>query len=108
MKQQINNVPNYRKIFRDIIDMKYPNKEKECKNILKKEVLTTFDILVLNEKIFGATYTKINQMHKSYTKRDIIKILDYQKKNCLNNTQTANQFQLSRNTLARWKKSFLI
>jgi DNA-binding transcriptional regulator YiaG len=45
-----------------------------------------------------------NQKFRSYKIPDIQKILDYQNKYQLNNSQFANHFQLSRNTVAKWKK----
>jgi len=101
--------PDYKRIFADIITMKYPGKESECKKLLSKDTLTVFDIIELNKKIFGEDLNdSINQRHKSYTKKDIFQILEYQKKNRLNNSETARHFNLSRNTLAQWKKKFLV
>lgn len=49
----------------------------------------------------------INKKHRSYSKSDIIKILNHQKKNQLNNSQLARHFGLSRNTVTKWKRLFL-
>ncbi len=111
MKTQNNSSPNYKKIFTDIIQMKFPEKEEECRSLLAKDNLSVFDIILLNDKIFGQSsgkHDKTNQKHKSYSKKDILKILDYQKKNNLNNMQTAAYFKLSRNTIGKWKKIFLV
>ena len=59
----------------------------------------------LNEIIFGKKTE--NQKFKSYKRSDILKILDYQKKYKLNNSQLANHFNISRNTVTKWKKMFL-
>ncbi|HUH25918.1 MAG TPA: helix-turn-helix domain-containing protein [Flavobacterium sp.] len=48
----------------------------------------------------------MNQKYRSYDKATIIEILNYQKKNGLNNTQLANHFKLSRNTVAKWERLF--
>lgn len=48
----------------------------------------------------------MNQKYRSYDKATIIEILNYQKKNSLNNTQLSNHFKLSRNTVTKWKTLF--
>ncbi|WP_300690736.1 helix-turn-helix domain-containing protein [Chryseobacterium sp.] len=103
-------VPNYKRIFEDIIKMKYPYKEKECRNTLNKEELSSLDIINLNQKIFGfesPKTQKFNQAHRSYNKEDMIAILEYQRKNKLNNSQLAIHFKMSRNTIAKWRKKVL-
>jgi len=64
------------------------------------------DIIKLNEIIFGIKKENelCNPKHHSYSKNDIIQILEYQKKNKLNNSQLANHFKLSRNTITKWKR----
>ncbi len=103
-----NTVPNYRIIFKDILQKKYPNKLEEGLKILAKEQITAIDVIQINNFIFNKTYLKDSQKYRSYTKRDILQILDYQKKNKLNNTQLSKKFNLSRNTIAKWKTLFLV
>ncbi|NML69150.1 helix-turn-helix domain-containing protein [Chryseobacterium sp. RP-3-3] len=104
-------IPDYKRIYNDIIVKEFPDKRNCCMRLLQKESLSVMDIIELNEKIFGipdkGTFAA-NQRHRSYKKTDILKMLDYQKKNQLNNTQLAIHFKLSRNTVTRWKKSFVI
>ncbi|MDH0658616.1 helix-turn-helix domain-containing protein [Empedobacter sp. GD03865] len=108
MDQKIHiTIPNYKRIYSDILTKKYPEKKEVCSQINKKENLSVLDIISLNEKIFG-TNPSHNQKLRSYFKSDIIKILDYQKKHNLNNSQLASHFNLSRNTVAKWKKKFLV
>ncbi|RQO39618.1 transposase [Chryseobacterium sp. KBW03] len=100
---------NYRQIFMDILDAKYPEKKAECLSLLKNENLSAIDIIKLNHKIFGKADKEteaFNQKHRSYSKSAILKILDYQKKNNLNNLQLASYYKLSRNTITKWKKLF--
>lgn len=102
--------PDYKKIYTDIIRMKHPEKLGACHSILKKEYLTALDVIKLNQIIFdfkNVETEQFNQSHKSYDKLTIMEILEFQKKNGYNNTQTANQFKTSRNTVAKWKKMFL-
>lgn len=101
--------PNYKKIYKDLIDKNHPHKKEDCKNILQKSDLSMLDVINLNNIIFGIKDKEtliFNQMHRSYDKNTIIEILDYQQKNNLNNTQLANHFKLSRNTVTKWKKHF--
>lgn len=100
--------PNYKKIFEDIIKYQHPLKADACERILKKESLTGMDVITLNNLIFGSQSNwesiRFNQKHRSYDRQSIVQILDYQKKNNLNNTQIALKYKLSRNTVAKWKK----
>jgi hypothetical protein len=101
--------PDYRKIYQDMIRMKYPEKEKLCSSILKKKNIGLLDVIRLNAIITGKgdkQKMQDNQKLKSYDRTTILKILNYQQKHHLNNTQTAGHFRLSRNTVAKWKKFF--
>ena len=98
--------PNYKQIYTDILDTKYLAKKENCKDILKKEELSAMDVLELNKRIFGETGNE-NQRYRSYSKSDILEILDYQDENQLNNVELANHYRLSRNTVAKWKRQFM-
>ncbi|MGX5685316.1 helix-turn-helix domain-containing protein [Chryseobacterium cucumeris] len=99
---------NYKKIFEDLLKDHPPLKAKDCEIILSKESLTGMDVITLNNIIFGELSSlevkKFNQRHRYYDKQSIQQILDYQKKHHLNNTQIALKYNLSRNTIAKWKK----
>ncbi len=101
--------PDYHRIYNDIINKKHPEKKEACKALLNKKELSVLDIIELNNKIFGlpdrATET-FNQKHRSYDTSAILKILDYQKIYKLNNSELAQHFKLSRNTVTKWKKLF--
>ena len=106
MKNEI----NYKTLYTDIINDLYPDKLLQCQEILNKKTLSIFNVLELNKLIFGELNQNnngFNQRLKSYSKKDILLILDYQKKHGLNNSQLANHFNLSRNTVAKWKKMFI-
>nr|WP_315034693.1 helix-turn-helix domain-containing protein [uncultured Chryseobacterium sp.] len=100
--------PNYRKIFEDILEIKFPDKKEVCHKILKKKKLTHFDIIKLNDLIFEHEYNSfsINQQYRAYNYETILEILKYQVKNGLNNRELASHFMMSRNTIAKWKKCF--
>ncbi|WP_213279046.1 helix-turn-helix domain-containing protein [Chryseobacterium indologenes] len=101
------NNPDYKKIFKDIIQYQYPHKAKACESILNKESLTGIDVITLNNLIFESRCQEpavFNQKHHFYDKQSIMQILEYQKKHNLNNTQVAQKYKLSRNTVAKWKK----
>lgn len=103
--------PNYKQIYLDILSKKCPHKEDECEKLLEKKSLSALDIIELNKKIFGTgnqQSEKFNQSQRSYDKSDILQILNYQKEYKLNNTQLAIHFKLSRNTVAKWKKMFIV
>lgn len=101
--------PNYKQIFSDIILHKFPDKMEKCKSYLTKKNLTELDILTLNDYLFPKTNAKIslNQKHKSYHISTILEILEFQRLNGLNNIRLAQHYNLSRNTVTRWKKLFL-
>lgn len=103
--------PNYKRIYTDILHRKYPDKFPDCEKILEKQKLNTLDIIRLNQLIFGNSDKQaheFNQKHRSYDRKDILAMLDYQKKNKLNDAQLAVHFNLSRNSVAKWKKLFLV
>lgn len=109
MKNMKTNTPDYKRIFKDILKMKYPEKKEECNDLLSKKELSMLDIIKLNQTIFKLRDKEnftFNQKHRSYNKKTILEILDYQKKHHLNNSQTAIHFNLSRNTLTKWQKMF--
>jgi hypothetical protein len=101
-------VPDYKRIFKDILALKYPHKMKNCTILLSKECLSITDILQLNKIIFGKeTFTRNNMKFRSYDRSTILEILNYQKHHQLNNTQLAKYYGLSRNTVSKWKRIFL-
>lgn len=102
--------PDYKRIYSDLIALKYPQKKEQCQIILSKELLSTFDIITINTIISGSHPENIslNQRHRSYDHQIIQKILDFQKKNRLNNSDVAKHFKLSRNTVTQWKKRFVV
>ncbi|CAM3143933.1 helix-turn-helix domain-containing protein [Chryseobacterium flavum] len=107
MKKQ--NQPNYKRIYSDIIDQKFPHKKAECKKLLEKKMLTALDIIELNNRIFGTknqNLQKMNQKFRSYNETDILRILNYQRNHRMNNLQVAELFGLSKNTLTKWRKIF--
>ena len=111
MAKQISTLkPDYKKIYTDIINQKYPEKIEICKPILAKKQLFVLDIMELNTKIFGTQSKKndYNKVHRSYDKAAILKILAHQKKKKMNNVATAKHFNISRNTLTKWKKLYLV
>ena len=112
MDRQIQKLrPNYKQIYMDILSKKYPHKKDECEKLLEKKSLSALDVIELNKKIFGAgnqQSKKFNQSQRSYNRSDIFHILDYQKKHKLSNIQLAAHFNLSRNTITKWKKMFVV
>ncbi|MFL9832405.1 helix-turn-helix domain-containing protein [Chryseobacterium terrae] len=103
--------PDYKKIYKDLLKMKFPEKEEECLSLLQKENFSQLDVIKIEVIIFGKTQNEgllSNGSHRSYDKSTIFKILDYQKKKNLNNSELAKHYGLSRNTVAKWKKYFRV
>ncbi len=96
------NKPNYKLIYQDFIKEKHPDKSTICAPFFDKNLWTDLDIIKLNKVLLGNTSR--NQRFKSYDKKTILEILNYQKVNNLNNCQLADHFKLSRNTVAKWKR----
>lgn len=99
--------PDYKRIYNDIIIKRCPENKEKCLSILRKKDLSFLDVIKLNSLIFGSQNREnnvLNQRHRSYDQSAIIEILNYQKKNNLNNIETARYFKLSRNTVAKWRK----
>lgn len=107
--QKINR-PFYKKIYEEMIHKKYPDKMDYCRCYLEKEEISCIDILSLNQIISKSGYDKYNQVnkYKSYDTETIINILEFQKKNQLNNSKLSLHFNISRNSITKWKKIFLV
>jgi len=107
----VKSTPDYRRIYNDIINEKFPHLKKELSALLDRGSFSVLDVLEINRKIFGTPNLEtahFNQKHRSYKKTDIFEILEYQKIHKLNNSQLAIHLKLSRNTVAKWKKLFLV
>ncbi|WP_073061917.1 transposase [Chryseobacterium oranimense] len=104
--------PDYKQIYTDIIEEKFPEKMDDFRIRRKIEgISTVIDIITLNRMIFGEPELSMecgNQKLRSYDQKSVLNILEYQKKNKLNNTETANHFKMSRNTISKWKRLFKI
>lgn len=104
--------PDYKQIYSDIINEKFPDKLSDPVIISKLNSLnTTVDILNFDKLIFGEAKYAVefsNQRLRSYDKNSILEILEYQNKNKLTNIEVANHFKTSRNTISKWKNIFKI
>ena len=102
--------PDYNRIYNDMINIKLPHLKKEYSPVLSKKSLSALDVLDINRKLFGLSKDTehFNQRHRAYNKSDIFAILSYQKKHRLTNSQVALHFKLSRNTVTKWRKIFLL
>jgi len=101
--------PNYQRIFEDIIIKRCPKRKEEFNHYLTKKQFSIMDVITLNAKIFKLNDKEtldFNQKHKSYDQETILQILTYQNKEKLNNIQLANHFNLSRNTVSKWKRLY--
>lgn len=109
-EKNINTFPDYRKIYTDIINEKFPEKVKDIKIQEKiNNIRSSMDVLELNKLIFRDIEKKTeckSQKLRSYDKDSVLKILNYQKKHKLTNSNVANHFKMSRNTVAKWRRIF--
>ena len=99
--------PNYKKIYWDLIIRKLPERLGEFENYFTKKQFSVLDIIKINNKLFASSdraTKEFNGRHLSYDKSTIKEILEYQEKNGLNNSQMEREFNISRNTIAKWKK----
>ncbi|WP_160139960.1 helix-turn-helix domain-containing protein [Chryseobacterium sp. c4a] len=97
--------PDYKRLYMDILELKFPEKKEICAEVLNKEELETLDVIMLNTMIFGDRIN--NQKHKSYDQNSILEILDYQKKNPCSNKDLSLLFRISRNTITKWKRIYI-
>ncbi|KMQ67777.1 hypothetical protein ACM39_12790 [Chryseobacterium sp. FH2] len=101
--------PNYRKIYQDMLKLEHPEKLKDpkIKELLKK-LNTTEDVLNFNEKIFKQSKEseKNNQKLKTYDKKTMLKLLEYQQKHGFSTSYMSKKYKISRTTIAKWKKTF--
>lgn len=101
--------PDYARIYSDLIQLKFPELQNEMQEYLQIKKIGYFDIQQINKKLFGEKkheQLSIEQKYKAYDVATILEMLRYQKEYGYTNTQLANHFRLSRNTVANWKKTF--
>lgn len=101
--------PDYKAIYNDILKSLTSDVSEKTTQIMSKEQLSLSDVIRLNNLIFSnETRNNNNQKFRSYDKVTILEILEFQKKNGFNNSEVAQHFKLSRNSVAKWKKTFSI
>ncbi|RNA61424.1 helix-turn-helix domain-containing protein [Chryseobacterium nematophagum] len=102
-------MPEYGRIYFDMINMKFPERLEEMSSFLNKNEFSILDVVKINEKLFprlDQDAERENQLRRSYDKSTIFEILDYKKKYNLNDSQLARHFKLSRATVRKWKRIF--
>ncbi|MDC8106752.1 MULTISPECIES: helix-turn-helix domain-containing protein [Chryseobacterium] len=101
--------PNYSKIYHDMLRLEHPDKleEPKIKELLKR-LNTSDDVLKFNERIFEQSKesSKNNQKLKTYDKKTMLKLLQYQKKHGFSTSYMSKKYKISRTTIAKWKKNF--
>ena len=112
MDQQVQKItPDYKRIFSDILRKKQPNQKKEISSMLQKSSFISLEIIKLNQAIFGkksADDFTFNKRQRSYDLDTIIQILKFQKKGMFTHTEISRRFGISRNTISKWNKQFLL
>lgn len=101
--------PNYSKIYHDMLRLEHPDKleEPKIKELLKR-LNTSDDVLKFNERIFEQSKesAKNNQKLKTYDKKTMLKLLQYQRKHGFSTSYMSKKYKISRTTIAKWKKNF--
>lgn len=101
--------PNYFKIYQDMLKQEQPEKLQDPKiQSLLKNLKTTEDVLNFNELVFKQSKESLrnNQKLKTYDKKTMLKLLQYQKKHGFSTSFMSKKYKISRTTLAKWKKTF--
>ncbi len=102
--------PNYHQIYLDIIHELCPHQLEKYSRFFLKSNLTYFEVIALNDLIFNPLNdenTTENQKFKAYHKDTIFTVLNYQKLNNISNSKLSRDFNISRNTIAKWKKHYI-
>lgn len=109
-KRKRNSGPDYKRIYKEIAQKFDIETTPHIESYFNKEEWTALDVIIVNNLLFkkhNKEQTDFNQQHKAYDLETIKAVLDYQEKHKLSNVQVANEFKLSRNTLATWRKKYL-
>jgi len=104
------NIPDYKRIYTDLINERHPEKKEIFKTILSQKELSFLDVIKCSAILTDGedkNAVTFNQRHRCFDRQTILEILDYQKENGYSNAQLARHFKLSRNTIAKWKKKFI-
>lgn len=92
-----------------MLKLEYPDKLKDpkIKELLGK-LETTEDVLKFNDRLFKPSKEsqKNNQKLKTYDKKTMLKLLQYQKKHGHSTSYMSKKYKISRTTLTKWKQMF--
>ena len=107
MEKKVSLIPNYKLIYMDYLTQKHPSFISVVMDILTKESLSIYDVMTIEKRLEPLIGKDNYREFRAYDRKTIFKILDYQKKHKLNNSELGKHFNLSRVTIAKWKKMFL-
>ncbi len=88
-----------------MLRLEHPEKLKDpkIKELLEK-LYTTEDVLKFNDRLFK--HSRENQKLKTYDKKTMLKLLQYQKKHSHSTSYMSRKYKISRTTLSKWKTMF--
>lgn len=88
-----------------MLKLEHPEKLKDpkIKELLEK-LHTSEDVLNFNDKLFKQS--RENQKLKTYDKKTMLKLLQYQKKHGHSTSYMSRKYKISRTTLSKWKLMF--
>ena len=92
-----------------MLRLEHPDKLEEPKiRELLKRLNTSDDVLKFNERLFEQSKesSKNNQKLKTYDKKTMLKLLQYQRKHGFSTSYMSKKYKISRTTIAKWKKNF--
>ena len=99
---------DFGRIFKEIAQKKEYS-ESVIDYIVNVEEWNSLNVIKISEKIGEkprGENLKLNQKHRAYDEQSVKEILNYQKINNLNNSEMMRLFNISRNSIAKWKKMF--
>jgi len=100
-------MPDYQKIYWDMILKQSPDRITEFSSFFEKKKICVLDVLKINNTLFSNSDRETKMLNSrlvSYDETAIFEILEYQKKYNLSNAKIGEEFNVSRNTIAKWKR----
>lgn len=92
-----------------MLQLEHPDKLEDPKiRELLKKLNTTEEVLNFNDKLFKQSKESLknNQKLKTYDKKTMLKLLQYQKKHGFSTSYMSKKYKISRTTISNWKKTF--
>jgi hypothetical protein len=102
-------VVDYKKIYLSIIEQNFSDMLNNSEVMYKLNNLkTSIDILEFNKYLYELNNQKtdLDFRLKSYMEEDILKILRYQIKHKMSNSEISQKYRISRTTIITWRRRY--